>query len=130
VNVHEEAAREVASLLVGRGVGVEAGIWTVDAAQRWLAWSAPCVRVLLECMSPGTSEALADAAAMLAIVGRPTVPVLLHAEGPATWAVLVDAVRRGVDTRIGLEDTLVLPDGSRAPDNAALVAAAVALGAS
>ncbi|MGH8834449.1 MAG: 3-keto-5-aminohexanoate cleavage protein [Actinomycetes bacterium] len=32
-----------------------------------------------------------------------------------------------MDTRIGLEDTLVLPDGSVAPDNAALVAAAVAL---
>jgi uncharacterized protein (DUF849 family) len=56
--------------------------------------------------------------------------VLLHAEGPATWPVLAEAVRRGLDTRIGLEDTLCLPDGSPAEDNAALVAAAVAIGAS
>ena len=38
-------------------------------------------------------------------------------------------MRRGLDTRIGLEDVLVLPDGSPATDNAALVAAARALGA-
>ena len=41
----------------------------------------------------------------------------------------VIAVNRRLDTRIGLEDTLELPDGSRAADNAMLVAAAVALGA-
>jgi len=34
------------------------------------------------------------------------------------------ANRRGLQTRIGLEDALELPDGSRAPDNVALVAAA------
>lgn len=30
------------------------------------------------------------------------------------------AAKRGYDTRIGLEDTLVLPDGTRARDNAEL----------
>ncbi|MGN6634958.1 MAG: 3-keto-5-aminohexanoate cleavage protein [Oryzihumus sp.] len=38
-------------------------------------------------------------------------------------------MRRGLDTRVGLEDTLRLPDGTPAPDNAALVAAARARGA-
>lgn len=56
-------------------------------------------------------------------------PVLLHAEGPATWAVLAEAVSRGLHTRIGLEDTLLLPDGTPAPGNAALVTAALAAGA-
>ena len=37
------------------------------------------------------------------------------------------AGRRGYDTRVGLEDTLTLPDGSRAEGNAALVAAAIAI---
>jgi uncharacterized protein (DUF849 family) len=32
-----------------------------------------------------------------------------------------------VQTRIGLEDTVKLPDGSVAPDNGALVSAAVSL---
>ncbi|MGG1909312.1 3-keto-5-aminohexanoate cleavage protein [Microbacterium sp. NRRL B-14842] len=34
------------------------------------------------------------------------------------------AAEFGLDTRIGLEDTLLLPDGSEAPSNAALVRAA------
>ena len=34
---------------------------------------------------------------------------------------------RGVQARIGLKDTLHLPDGSTAPGNAALVSAAVQL---
>jgi uncharacterized protein (DUF849 family) len=37
--------------------------------------------------------------------------------------------RRRLDTRVGLEDTVYLPDGSRAPGNAALVWAARDLGA-
>ena len=35
--------------------------------------------------------------------------------------------RQGLDARIGLEDVLHLPDGSLAPDNAALVRAARSL---
>jgi len=43
----------------------------------------------------------------------------------AAWAFIELAARRGCyDTRVGLEDTLVLPDGTRARDNAELVAAA------
>lgn len=45
------------------------------------------------------------------------------------WVLLTDAIQRGIDTRIGLEDTLYEPDGSRTTGNAALVRAAVRLGA-
>lgn len=70
---------------------------------------------------PLTAAELAADAARCAALG---------VAGPATWPVLAEAVRRGLDARIGLEDTLHLPDGSPAADNAALVAAAVAAGAS
>jgi hypothetical protein len=40
-----------------------------------------------------------------------------------------DAVKRGVDTRVGLEDTVLLPDGTAAPSNVDLVRAAYDLGA-
>jgi uncharacterized protein (DUF849 family) len=43
--------------------------------------------------------------------------------------VLREAVRQGLDTRIGLEDTRTTPDGAVADGNAELVAAAIALGA-
>jgi hypothetical protein len=49
-------------------------------------------------------------------------PVLLHGEEGGTWPVLRLAGRLGLATRIGLEDTLFLPDGQRALSNAELVA--------
>lgn len=55
------------------------------------------------------------------------VPMLLHGEGSSTWPALRCAGAWGLATRIGLEDVLTLPDGSSAPDNAALVRAAWAL---
>ena len=42
---------------------------------------------------------------------------------------LTDAVRRGIDTRIGLEDTIYEPNGELTTRNAALVRAANRLGA-
>jgi 3-keto-5-aminohexanoate cleavage enzyme len=51
-------------------------------------------------------------------------PRLLHGTGVTAWPLLVEAARRGCQVRIGLEDTLLMPGGELAPDNAALVAAA------
>jgi uncharacterized protein (DUF849 family) len=129
VNVHEEGAEAVAAALHERGVGVEAGVWTPEAAGAFRRWRVPALRILVECMQPDPAEALANAESTLAAlpVGRPS--VLLHAEGPAAWEMVREAVRRGLPTRIGLEDTRTMPDGTPAPDNAALVSAAVALGA-
>jgi uncharacterized protein (DUF849 family) len=138
VNAHEPGAASVAAALHRRGVGVEAGLWTADAVAAYLTWRTPCLRVLLELMVPDPAAAIANAHRMLDLLppGRPPAPpgpsaqpVLLHAEGPAVWPVLTEAVALGLDTRIGLEDTRALPDGTPAPDNAALVAAAVATGA-
>ena len=47
-----------------------------------------------------------------------------HGDGELTWILIEDAARRGLDTRVGLEDTLCLPDGGRARNNADLVTAA------
>ncbi|MFC7545478.1 3-keto-5-aminohexanoate cleavage protein [Plantactinospora sp. GCM10030261] len=129
VNAHEEGAEEVAAALCERGIGVEAGLWTLDAVRAYRGWRVPVLRVLLECMDPTPEAATADAEAMLAALPVGSPRVLMHAEGPAVWHVLRLAVRLGLDSRIGLEDTTDLPDGSRTPDNAALVAAAMAVGA-
>jgi uncharacterized protein (DUF849 family) len=132
VNAHEPGAEAVAAALHERGVLVEAGLWTRDAVETYKGWRVPAGRILLECMAEDAEVALADAADMLAGLPAPAAgapPVLLHAEGPATWPVLAEAVRRGLHSRIGLEDTLWLPDGAFAPGNADLVTAAVAAGA-
>ena len=52
-------------------------------------------------------------------------PQLHHGTDHTTWAVLDAAARREREIRIGLEDTLWLPDARRATSNAALVAATV-----
>ena len=52
---------------------------------------------------------------------------LWHGYGECTWEVLAAAAAAGHDVRVGLEDVLVLPDGSVAASNAELVAAAVEL---
>jgi uncharacterized protein (DUF849 family) len=50
-----------------------------------------------------------------------------HGDGVASWAVNARALQRGHGIRTGLEDTMVLPDGRPAADNAALVRAAAAM---
>ena len=133
VNWHEHGAEDVAVALLERGVGVEAGLWHDEAVDAWLASPVRgrCLRALLE-LPDGLDEAAtqAEAAHLLERVrvgaGR-DFPVLLHGEGSSTWPALACAGRWGLSTRIGLEDTLVLPDGASAADNAALVHAARAV---
>jgi uncharacterized protein (DUF849 family) len=61
-----------------------------------------------------------------AALGRGAAPSrLLHGLGSSAWQFVALAAERGYDTRTGLEDTLALPDGSVAENNAALVAAAL-----
>jgi uncharacterized protein (DUF849 family) len=50
---------------------------------------------------------------------------LLHGTEATTWQMMDEAIARGYDVRIGLEDTLVMPDGRIAKDNVELVAEAV-----
>jgi aminoglycoside/choline kinase family phosphotransferase len=90
-------------------------------------------RVLIEVgeAQAGRADALPMVSAIHEILDRAGVsaPRLQHGDGELTWMLIEDAVRRGLDTRVGLEDTLRLPDGSRARGNADLVAAARDLGA-
>ncbi|MBH5333304.1 3-keto-5-aminohexanoate cleavage protein [Streptomyces pactum] len=124
VNWHEDGATEVAAALLDRGVGVEAGIYSgTPAAQRFLAWprSGQVLRILAEITETTPQDALRAAAGLLGQLGSAAAPILLHGEDSAAWDVLRLAASRGLDTRIGLEDVLHLPDGTPAPDNATLV---------
>lgn len=129
VNWHEPGAEELAAALMERGVGVEAGIWSgTDGAARFAASAlGPRVlRVLAEVTDTAGRTAVATARALLAELGPAFGrPVLLHGEDGGAWPVLRLAQGLGLATRIGLEDTLHLPDGRRALSNAQLVAQAV-----
>ncbi|KUL41007.1 3-keto-5-aminohexanoate cleavage protein [Streptomyces regalis] len=126
VNWHEPGAEEVAAALMERGVGVEAGIWPgTDGAARFAAspLGPRVLRVLAEVTDRSAATAEESARALLAELGSAFGrPVLLHGEDAGAWPVLRLAGRLRLATRIGLEDTLVLPDGERAASNAQLVA--------
>ncbi|GGM96009.1 hypothetical protein GCM10009721_23170 [Terrabacter tumescens] len=129
VNWHEDGAVEIAAALRDNGIGVEAGIWTPQAASSFVAtgWPWQVERVLVELIpgvTPGSDGPWA-AERILAALGMSPVPVLVHGEERWTWPVLRWAQAAGYDVRIGLEDTRLMPDGREARDNAALVAAAV-----
>jgi uncharacterized protein (DUF849 family) len=134
VNWHETGANEVAAALLARDVGVEAGLWLIEHVPAWLASPLrdACMRVLVELPEgPDPSSVGAQADLMLAPVydvAAQRIPVLLHGEATYAWPAFRHAVALGLQARIGLEDVLTLPDGTRAADNATLVAAARALG--
>ncbi|HTU85736.1 MAG TPA: 3-keto-5-aminohexanoate cleavage protein [Solirubrobacteraceae bacterium] len=124
VNLSELGWSGIVRAAVHAGIGVEAGLSTPADAEE-LARS-PFVHQILRALVEveGGAE---DARAIAALI-PPGVRQLWHGYGERTWEVLAAAVAEGVDVRVGLEDVLVLPDGSVAAGNAELVAAAVALG--
>lgn len=128
VNFDEPGSELLATLLLQRGVGIEAGVANTTAAGR-LARSglaARCLRILLEPQVQDLDAALrvlCDVEAMLD-EARIALPRLLHGIDRTAWPLISEAARRGYQTRIGFEDTVTLPDGSPAARNADLVAAA------
>jgi uncharacterized protein (DUF849 family) len=129
VNWHEPGADEVAAVLRRRGVEVEAGVWDAAGLQAWRLSPVrgECLRVLVELPDEVAEGVRAHADGLVAHVRRvdAEIPILLHGEERSTWAAFDLAVERGLDSRIGLEDCLTLPDGQVAWDNAALVRAAL-----
>jgi uncharacterized protein (DUF849 family) len=128
VNWHEDGATEVATALLDRGIGVEAGIYSgTTAARRFLAWpeSHRVLRVLAEITDTSPRTAIRAATDLLdELHAAATSPILLHGEGAAAWPIVQLAAARRLDTRIGLEDVLRLPDTTPADSNADLVHAA------
>jgi uncharacterized protein (DUF849 family) len=142
VNFSEPGWEALIALLSERGIEVEAGIATVEDAEALAgsglveSWGAgsrgrgrrhlPVRRVLVEVEDEDADAAVARAAAIDRVLDRAAIPTprLHHGLGPPTYAVIDAAVARGHDVRIGLEDVLVMRDGSAAPGNASLVAPA------
>ncbi len=133
VNVPEEGSANVMAALLEAGVGIEAGIWSPEDVETFVAtgFAGRVARILVEPVEVKASDAERVVSEIHARLDRYEVraPRLQHGDGEATWILLSDAVRRGVDTRIGFEDTFYGPDGENAKTNEALVRAARALGA-
>ncbi|HVQ37528.1 MAG TPA: 3-keto-5-aminohexanoate cleavage protein [Pyrinomonadaceae bacterium] len=133
VNFGERGAVKLARLLLSRGVDVEAGLCDAKAADVFLesGLGQSCLRILIEPQEQELADALATVSAIeksLGIglrqpLGMP--PILLHGTEATVWPMMDEAITRGYDVRVGLEDTLCRPDGTTVRDNAELVAAAI-----
>ncbi len=130
-NQGEPGIVELCMLLLSRGVGIEAGLLSVDDAHAFVrSGLAPrCRRVLIEPLDahPGTAILHAEAMENIVLAAGITLEQVHHGYGIACWAVNRRALERGHGIRTGLEDVHVLPDGSKARDNADLVTAAAHL---
>jgi uncharacterized protein (DUF849 family) len=105
------------------GIAVEAGLSSPADAEAFAdsPFTHQVLRALVE-VEGGAGDARA-----IARLIPPNVTQLWHGYGERTWEVVSAGLAAGVDVRVGLEDTLWLPDGSVAADNRELVAAAVGL---
>jgi uncharacterized protein (DUF849 family) len=133
VNFSEDGATELASLLLSRGVGLEAGLIDALSAEVFVKSGLVfhCLRVLLEPQEQELKQALETVAAMERVLNSATLrlpPLLLHGTEATVWPIMDEAIARRYDIRVGLEDTLVLPDGSVTLDNVDLITEAVRRG--
>ena len=135
VNLSEPGFEAVMEAMLDTGVGIDVGLWAPVEMDRLLRSGLlpRAQRVSIE-LDPGEPYFLqgepADLAQQVndALDGAGSVcPRLTHGMNDWTWPLVEDAFRRGHDTRVGFEDSVLLPDGTRARNNAQLVEAAVAL---
>ncbi len=128
VNIIEADSAETVRILMEKGIGIEAGLWTHADARKFagMANAKNCLRVLLEINHPETDAALQETHLILEALKASAIdlPILLHGLDATVWPLVDEARRLDFSTRVGFEDGLTLPDGSIADDNAAIVAAA------
>lgn len=130
-NFREEGVLELCDLLHRLGIGIEAGISTVADAEALIdsGWARHTLRVLVEPLDPEPADAVAEAERVSAALDRADIDArrLYHGFDMATWPVIEYGLDGGWDVRVGLEDTLQLPDGTTPSGNADLVAAVVTM---
>jgi uncharacterized protein (DUF849 family) len=130
-NQGEPGIAQLCELLLSRGVGIEAGLLSIEDARTFVrsGLAGRCRRVLIEPLDADPDAAVQHAATMEDIVVSSGIKLeqVHHGYGIACWAVNRRGLDRGHGIRTGLEDVTLLPDSTEARDNADLVAAAVRL---
>jgi len=129
VNIEEAGAIKVGLALHRRGIGIEAGLSSIDDAVKLMESPlAPLImRVLVEPDLQNSDRAMAvanDIIARLSTLANRK-PILLHGFNETVWPFIREACRTRCSTRVGFEDTKLLPGGAEARTNAELVEGAL-----
>lgn len=125
VNFNEDDAPDLIKLLSKKEIEYEAGIWTVADCERYLAHGLynNCTRILIEMNDETDAISVADQILGMLQEAKNEKPILLHGMDESTWPCLKHAAQLGLDSRIGFEDTMLLPDGSRGTNETLVLAA-------
>ena len=131
VNLIEEDAAEVISLVLARGIGVEAGIWSISDAERFVTLpdANKCLRVLIEINEQDIDEGLAAATGIISVLDAAgsDFPFCCMAM-KRVYGRCSGRPWRGAMTAASVWKTAIcLPSGKKAADNADIVRAAVLL---
>ncbi|MCU1474872.1 3-keto-5-aminohexanoate cleavage protein [Amnibacterium sp.] len=135
VNLSEHGFEEVISAMLDNRIGIDVGLWApAELARLVQSGLLPSVQRISIELDPGEPYFLQGPATDVAQevndgldAAGSSCPRLTHGMGDWTWPLVEDAFRRGHDTRVGFEDSLLMPDGTTADSNAQLVRAALAL---
>lgn len=130
-NQGEPGIVALCELLLSRGVGIEAGLLSIEDARAFVrsGLASRCRRVLIEPLDADPDTAVHHAGKMEEVLANAGIALeqVHHGDGMACWAVNRRGLQKGHGIRTGLEDVTQLPDGRQARDNADLVAAAALL---
>ena len=130
LNLSEKGSLELVPVLREKQIPIEFGIFSMQDAKAFVDNNLEPLahRALIEMVfASSPAQALADALEIENFLhsAYPGLELLFHAENLPTWAVLARARDQGKNWRIGLEDTLLLPDGRQADGNRELYLAAL-----
>jgi uncharacterized protein (DUF849 family) len=135
VNLSEDGFERVMAAMLDVGIGIDVGLWAPQEIDVLVSSGLlpEVTRISIE-LGPGEPYFLAGEPVDIAQrvndlldEAQSTCPRLTHGNDEWTWPLVLDAFRRGHDTRVGFEDSVRLPDETIAANNSELVAAAVAL---
>jgi uncharacterized protein (DUF849 family) len=133
VNLSEDGFEQVMGAMLDVGIGIDVGIWAPVELDRLVSSGMldRVQRISIE-LDPGEPHYLAGPPSEIAQRVNDALddagsscPRLTHGSDDWTWPLVRDAFRRGHATRVGFEDSVLLPDGTVASGNAQLVEAAV-----
>ncbi|GAA5033919.1 3-keto-5-aminohexanoate cleavage protein [Microbacterium fluvii] len=112
----EEGAAEAARLVLSKGMVLESAVWSREDVPALLAADTlhENVRILIEPEVEDPDVAVEECRAIAAMLrgAGVTCSILYHGADQTAWPVIAAAIEDGVQTRVGLEDVLVLPDGA------------------
>ncbi|WP_028972974.1 3-keto-5-aminohexanoate cleavage protein [Spirochaeta cellobiosiphila] len=121
VNFIEDNVTDVVQALIEKGVYIEAGLDTLEAANRFIEspYVSSCYRILIETDEVDMERTINTIEGIEELLDQHNIktPRLLHGFNKTAWPVLRLAKEKGYDTRIGMEDTLYFENGRRAKNN-------------